>query len=181
MSHSVLSRLLPAVPVVLLAALVASCGPARNEFAPACPVPEIARPPLSELSRYRGASRDVRDLVIRARIVDIPGKCKPGDTGILDVTAQVVIDVTRGPGLQGAAYDLPVFLAVTDAAAVRDKTLIALRVVFERNQDTARVATQPIEMALPVSMQRSGASYGLIAGFQLLPQEVEEFRQNARR
>ena len=94
----------------------------RNTFAPACPVPGLVRP-LAELTRYRGASQDIRDLVVRARIVDVVGKCKPGDdSGTVVATAQVVIEAMRGPAMQGTPSTLPVFVAVTDAGAIRDKT-----------------------------------------------------------
>ena len=34
--------------------------------------------PLAELTRYRAGSQDLRDLIVRARIVDIVGRCQPG-------------------------------------------------------------------------------------------------------
>ncbi len=170
-------RFAGAVPFLLIALLLGSCGPARNEFAPACPVPSVVKP-LAELSRYRGPSLDIRDLVIRARIVDVAGKCRPGDKGFLDTTTQVLMEVRRGPGMEGLAYDLPLFVAVTDATAILDKKLYALRVVFERNQDVARAATPEIAMQLPVNPQKSGAAYGIIAGFQLTPEEVAAYRRN---
>src|SRR4030081_2679485 len=65
------------IPLFLAFGLT-SCGPQRNQFAPACPVPDVPKP-LAELTRYRGASQDYRDLVIRARISNVAGKCEPGD------------------------------------------------------------------------------------------------------
>ncbi len=164
----------------LVAFAVVSCGPGRNEFAPACPIPGVVKP-LAQLDRYRGGSQDIRNLVVRARIVDIVGKCKPGDRGSVVATAQVVIDVTRGPGMDGLTVELPVFVAVTDTNTIRDKTLYPLRVVFERNQDTTRVASREIEMTLPVTQEKSGAAYGIIAGFQLSPEEVEAYRRSTHR
>src|SRR5579862_5892261 len=157
-------------PRVAVCALIvlgfASCGPQRGQFAPACPIPDVVKP-LDELTRYRSGSRDVRDLIIHARIVNVIGKCEAGDNpGIVVATAQAVIDMNRGPAFQGQAYDLPVFVAVTDQDAVRDKILLALRVEFSGNLDTARALTQPIRMEIPVSPTKSAAAYGIIAGFQ---------------
>jgi len=174
-------RFAAAVSFLLIALLLlGSCGPARNEFAPTCPVPGLVKP-LAGLSRFRGPSQEIRDLVIRARIIDVVGKCKPGDKGEVVATAQIVIEVTRGPGMEGLTYDLPLFVAVTDANAIRDKILYSLRVAFEKNQDNARAASPEISMVLPVTPEKSGAAYGIIAGFQLTPEEVAAYRRNPRR
>jgi hypothetical protein len=169
------------VALPLLALILASCSSQRNVFAPACPVPGLVRP-LAELTRYQTGSRDIRDLVVRARIIDITGKCEPGDdNGTVVTHVQVVVDVARGPGLQGDGISLPVFVAVSDAGAIRDKILFTLPVVFPRNVDTTRAAGQEIRMEVPVSAQKSGAAYGIIAGFQLSPEEVAAWRRdNAR-
>jgi hypothetical protein len=155
-----------------------SCGPGKNVFAPACPVPGLVRP-LAELARYQGGSRDIRDLVVRARIIDIAGKCEPGDDDNTVVTkVLVVVEAARGPRMQGDAIALPVFVAVTDAGAIRDKFLFNLPVEFPRNVDSARVASQEIRMEIPVTPQKSGAAYQIIGGFQLTPEEVAAWRRD---
>jgi hypothetical protein len=171
-------RLLRTQTLLLLALVLASCGPPRNKFAPACPVPGVVKP-LAELARYRGTSQDIRDLVIRARISNIVGTCEPGDDpNTVVAKAQVVIDLTRGPALQGQTYVLPLFVAVTDANAIRDKTLIGLSVEFTPNVDVARALSQEVRMELPVTPEKSAAAYGIIAGFQLTPDEVAISRRN---
>jgi hypothetical protein len=174
--HALLFRFLRAAPVLALA--VASCGPAQNQFAPACPVPGLVKP-LSELTRYRSASQDLPDLVIRSRIVDIAGKCQEGDSRNTVVAfVQVVVDATRGPAMQGDAIALPVFVAITDADAIQDKKLFYLPVEFPPNVDTARAASPEIRMEIPVTTQKTAAAYGVIAGFQLTPEEVAAWRRN---
>jgi hypothetical protein len=180
MTHLTGSRwfgVLALLPIVLAAG---SCGPARNQFAPVCPIPGLVTP-LSELTRYRGASQDIRDLIIRAKINNVVGKCEPGDGDTVLAKAQVVIDLTRGPAMEGLKYELPLFIAVTDADAIRDKTLFALKVEFERNADTARAVSPEVKMELPVTAEKSGAAYGIIAGFQLTPEEITAWRRNNRR
>src|ERR1700729_1809100 len=105
-------RFQPFRAAALLLAVLAlgSCGPARNQFAPACPIPGIIKP-LSVFARYRGASRDVRDLIVRAEITNVGGKCEPGDDDKTAVTTQVVINLTRGPAMDGRSYQLPLFVA----------------------------------------------------------------------
>ena len=168
-------RVAAALTIVLA---LASCGPARNQFAPACPVPGLVGP-LTDIARYRGASRDVRDLIVRAKVVDIVGKCEPGDTDDTVVTtASVVVEATRGLAMQGDSIGLPVFIAVTDGGAIRDKTLFEMPVVFPRNVDTARAASKEIRMEIPVTPQKSGAAYSVIGGFQLTPEEVAAWRRD---
>lgn len=165
-----------------LAALApAACGPPGPRFAPACPVPGVVKP-LDELARYRGGAPDLANLIIRARVTDLGGKCDPGRReGTVRVRVNVVIDVSRGPALQGDTYELPVFVAVTDASAVLDKKLYALSVKFERNVDSARAISPEIELELPVSAAKSAAAYGVLAGFQLTPEETAAARRAIRR
>jgi hypothetical protein len=176
--HSSLPRCHRVAALVLIACTLASCGPGKNQFAPVCPVPGLVKP-LAELSRYRGTSTDLRELVVRARIVDITGTCEPGDNANTVVTtAQVVIEATRGPAMQGDAISLPVFVAITDSAAISDKTLFWLPVAFVRNVDTARATGKEVRMEIPVTPQKSAAAYGLIAGFQLTPEEMAIWRRD---
>lgn len=175
-------RRLRAMAPALLGLALASCGPGKGQFAPACPVPGLVKP-LSELSRYRGTSTDLRELVVRARVVDITGNCEPGDSASTVVTTvQVVVDVARGPAMQGDAISLPVFVAVTDAGAIYDKTLFWLPVQFPPNVDTARVTGKEVRMEIPITPQKTAAAYGIVAGFQLTPEEIAIWRRdNPRR
>ena len=175
---------LPAPPVfrvvtVLTASLaLAGCGAERGKFAPACPIPGKLRP-TDQLTRSRGGSPDARDLAIRARIVDVTGICKPGenDRTQVDVTVQVVADATRGPGLDSNSYDLPMFVAVTDATDVLDKRTFNVHLQFPPNVDTVRGFGPQVHMVLPITPTRSGAAYGIIGGFQLTPEEAAAGRR----
>jgi len=144
--------------LVSIAFTLASCGPGKDQFAPACPVPGLIKP-LAELSRYRGTSTDIRELVVRARVVDITGNCEPGDNaGTVVTTAKVVVDVARGPAMQGDAISLPVFVAVTDAGAIYDKTLFWVPVQFPPNVDTARATGKEVRMEIPITPQKTAAA-----------------------
>jgi hypothetical protein len=177
-------RFLGFFPPVVIAFALTSCGLKNDQFAPACPVPGLVKP-LSELARFRPGSQDIRDLVVRARIVDITGKCEPGDDPNRQVvtTVQVVTEVARGPAMQGQEYDLPVFVAVTDSTtgAILDKTLFYMPIDFQRNVDLARATSKEVRMEIPVSPRKSGAAYGIVAGFQLTPDEVAAWRRNNER
>jgi hypothetical protein len=179
--HDFVIRLFRAAPALLLTFALGSCGPEKNQFAPACPIPGLVRP-LAELTRYSAASQDLRDLVVHARILDIAGKCENGDNkNTVVTTVQVVIDATRGPAMQGDAMGLPVFVAITDANNIYDKRLFYLPVQFAPNVDNVRARGPEIRMEIPVTLQKTAAAYGIIAGFQLTPEEIAAWRRNNRR
>lgn len=153
---------------------LAACGPGRNEFAPVCPAARLV-PTLSEVSRYAGAgaARDVTDLVLQARVVSVNGRCEAGDDrAALPATVQIGIAIQRGPAMTGREADLPVFLAVTEGDDVRDKQVFPVHVVFPPNVDRLTMTSPDIAMVLPVTPAKSGAAYGIIAGFQLSPAEL---------
>ena len=160
-------------PLTLLLPLLAGCGPDRNVFAPACPTPGFVKP-LADLTRYRpGGGQDYLDLVMTAKMLGINGSCVPGDTKEkLNVTVTVTLDAERGPAMQGGEGDLLVFIAATDAEAIRDKQVYPVHVRFPPNVPTVRVVSPPIDMTFPVNASKSGAAYGIIAGFQLTPEEM---------
>jgi hypothetical protein len=43
---------------------------------------------------------------------------------------------------------------------------------FPANVGSVRVVSPPIDMTFPVNASKSGAAYGIIAGFQLTPEEM---------
>jgi hypothetical protein len=179
MSLSSLSR--SVLAAVSLAAL-ASCGPDKNVFAPACPQPQFVQS-LSDLVRFRpGGGQDITDLVLQGRMLQVQGKCEYGDKKTeLQTTVQVVVDLQRGVAMQGRQAAVPIFVAVTDHGVIQDKKVLNLQVEFPSNVDHATASSPEIDMMLPISPTKSGAAYGIVAGFQLAPEELAINRQrNAR-
>jgi hypothetical protein len=165
--------LLPALATLLP---LAGCGPSRNEFAPACPVAALV-PALADLTRFRGDGRDLTDLVVQARIVQVNGQCSPGSEGNLAASVSISIAVQRGPGMDGREADVPVFVAVSKGDDVLDKQMLPVHIVFPPNVDRVTMTSKPIDLLLPVDKTVSGPSYRVIAGFQLTPDEVEANRR----
>ena len=178
---SMFSRLRSAVhlfvPVLLLPLI--GCGPGRNQFAPVCPTARLV-PTLADLTRYAGLgpTHDLRDLILQARVVSVQGRCQAGDDkSLLPAVVQISISVQRGPAMQGRDADVSVFLAVAEGETVRDKKVYPVHVQFPPNVDRLLISSGDINLDLPVSKQKSGASYGIIAGFQLSPDELAVNRQ----
>jgi hypothetical protein len=160
------------VPALLLC--LSGCGPGRNEFAPTCPSARLI-PEVADVSRYagKGPTHDLTDLVIQARVMAVKGTCSAGDDkSVLPAKVQVTIAVQRGPAMRGREADVPVFLAVTEGRTVRDKQVFPVHVAFPPNVDRLTMTSPEIDMALPVSPTKTGAAYGIIAGFQLTPDEL---------
>lgn len=172
-------RLRFAVPLLLSLPLFA-CGPGRNTFAPQCPSARLI-PALADVSRYAGPgpAHDVTDLILQARVISVNGSCTAGDDqAMLPAKVQVTLQVQRGPAMQGREADVPVFLAVTEGDTVRDKHVFAVHLVFPPNVDRLTITSPDIDLDLPVSAEKTGASYGVIAGFQLTPEELEVNRRS---
>ena len=164
-------------PVLLLPLF--GCGPPRNAFAPLCPTPRLI-PTLADITRYGGPgpAHDVTDLILQARVVAVNGSCRAGDdVSQLPAQVKVSISIQRGPAMHGREADVPVFLAVAEGDTVRDKKVFPLHLTFPPNVDRLTITSPEIDMDLPISSAKSGASYNIIAGFQLTPDELAANRQ----
>jgi hypothetical protein len=172
------SRLRFCLPALLLLPLF-GCGPGRNDFAPLCPSARLI-PALADLTRNAGPgpAHDLTDLILQARVTAVNGQCKAGsDTSILPATVVVTISIQRGPAMQGREADVPVFLAVTEGDSIQDKKVFPVHVVFPPNVDRLVMNSGDIDLNLPVSPEKSGNAYGIIAGFQLTPDELSVNRR----
>jgi hypothetical protein len=177
------SRIAPLVaPLVALA--LAGCGkgdvfgPGRNAFAPQCPTPRLI-PSLADLSRYTGPGpgHDFSELIVQARVSAVNGSCSASrDPDKLPAVVRISIELQRGPAMHGRDADVPVFLAVTEGDDIRDKQVFPVHATFPPNVDRLTMTSPDITLNLPVSKDVSGASYGLIAGFQLTPDELKANR-----
>jgi hypothetical protein len=174
------------VPLVAaLLPLLANCGPARNQFAPPCPRPSFLGD-AADLDIYRTGTapngpHDLTDLVLQARIVGVNGNCKEGDTKTQLATAvNILVELTRGPAMQGQETDVPVFLAVTEGDTILDKHVYLVHATFPSNVDRMTLGTGEIDMILPITATKSGAAYTVLAGFQLTPDQLAQSRRNHR-
>jgi hypothetical protein len=169
------------VPALLLPLF--GCGPGRNDFAPLCPSAALI-PALADVTRYAGPgpTHDVTDMVLQGRVVSVNGSCEAGDDkSVLPAKVMVAVSMRRGPAMKGREADVPVFLAVTEGDTVRDKKVFPLHVAFPPNVEQLTFTSPEIDLALPVSSDKSGAVYGIIAGFQLSPDELAANREAAVR
>ena len=162
-----------------LLALLAGCGPARNQFAPVCPnqaiLGDAANMSLYRASATQGPARDLTDLVVSGRIVSIHGTCKPGaNNRQLAVAVAVNVELTRGPAMQGNGVTVPVFVAVIESDTVLDKHGYLMHATFPSNVDRVTMTPGELDLTLPISAGKSGAAYTLLTGFQLTPDQLRQ-------
>jgi hypothetical protein len=172
-----------AAPLVLLAALGGCGGHDANTFAPACPRPAILAD-AADIIRYKPGAQgqDLTDMVLSGRVVGVSGECSPGDTATeLKVKVQVSLELSRGPAATGPQDDVPFFVAVIEGDNILDKKSYAMHVAFPSNVDKVRLASDPIDLVLPVSADKSGVAYTVAAGFQLTPEELARNRTHGVR
>ena len=172
-------RLGALVRVGLLMLPMLGCTPPANTFAPVCPTPRLI-PALADVTRYGGPgpAHDVTDLILQARVIAVNGSCQAGDDkNTLAAKVQVSISIQRGPAMKGRQADVPLFLAVTEGETVRDKKVYPLHLTFPPNVDRLTITSPNIDLDLPVSANTTGASYSVIAGFQLSAAELAANRQ----
>jgi hypothetical protein len=171
-----------AAPLVLLLPLLAGCTLGRDEFPPACPAASVL-PPTGDVALYRSTSgaHDLTDVVLQGRVAGISGRCRPGDRkNTLDVAVTVGFDFVRGPAMQGDRIDVPAFVAVTEGERILDKKVYRVPAAFPRNVDRIHFTSAAVDMSLPVSANKTGAAYTILAGFQLTPQQLAASRGRAR-
>ncbi len=173
--------LLLTTPAMVLTAALAGCGPEKNEFAPPCPRPSLVRG-LEDLTRFRpDGGKDLTDTVVQGRLVSLGGECRFVERGKSPVEVSVAIsaEFQRGPSMQGRQIAVPLFIAVTEGGVVLDKQIMQFPVEFPANVDRVALTSQPLRMVLPTTPSKSPAAFGVVAGFQLTPAEIETNRQRA--
>jgi hypothetical protein len=176
--------LLPGLMLGLLP-LLGGCGPGKDQFAPVCPRADLVWQ-AADLTRYRAeaasGTQDIRDLVLSGRILGIDRaqtKCMPGDTNKqLAADVAILVQLTRGPAMQGRQANVEYFLAVTENGNIVDKQVYQSPVVFPPNIDQVKLSSPVVHMVFPISPTKTGAAYTVLAGFQLTPDELDYNRRH---
>lgn len=167
----------PVLPMLAGLAALALAGCADpDSFPPACPELRLL-PDGADLTRFDGRGQDLTDLVFQARLEGVPpatGSCKWTDKTHTKVTVsmQVAISAQRGPAMPGQRTALPYFIAVADGQQILDRQGYNTPVDFPSNVDRTTLVSDPVELVLPVSSQKSAAAYTVWVGLQLTPNEL---------
>lgn len=118
-----------------------------------------------------GPGRTRNDVTAAARILAVKASCSQDDKGIrADVV--VAFSVVRGsPQVQNTQFTY--FVAVVNSAnAILNKQMFAVPVHFAGNE-TFLAMNDNITVHLPVKRPGAGADFGILAGFQLTPDQIQ--------
>lgn len=162
--------LLPVLLSVLLSVL-AGCGEPVERFPPPCPQ-TVINGDSADLNRYRGAGRDLTDLVLSGRITGLNGTCTRTSSTVTTVSMTINLELTRGPAARGRAADVAYYVVVSLGDQILDKHVFGFQPQFEANSDRLRLTGDVVQLTLPVSSDRTAAAYKVSTGFQLTPEEL---------
>ncbi len=166
-------------PLVALVALttLAACTNDAEELAPQCPIVSLV-PDAASVSRYRDTGRDLTDLVLSVRLINVGGNCR-GTMGkpTLAAHAQVQMLVTRGPAAQGRTADVVYGVGIVKDGAVIDRREITEHVAFPTNADSVQVTGDPISFIFPTRGNVTGPQYHIYYWLRLTPEEVAANRR----
>lgn len=175
-SRSLLAGL--AVPV-LAASLLAGCGSTADKFAPQCPSLKLL-PDAADLVRTRGQGSDITDLLVRARIVQVPATCKDGPHSTVTAQLKVGFDITRGPANTDRSIALPYLVTVMLGDRILDQKPFTIAASFPPNVDQVTATGEPIDLDFPVSATRPASDYTIYVSFRLTPAELATNRRTLR-
>ncbi|MCX7933356.1 MAG: hypothetical protein N2588_12505 [Rhodovarius sp.] len=170
--------------LTLAAALPACGGDSSRAALLACPEVGLL-PDAADLIRYReGMPPDLTGLVLEARITGIEsGRCSTGrERNRIMVSFQVGLLAERGPGATGRSQELPLVVAVLDRQGeILRREVLRQQIIFPANSNRVRIASEPIEIVLPVSATRRGSDYDVVVGFLLTEAELAANRRRMGR
>jgi hypothetical protein len=174
--HRLRLAALAALPV---ASLLSGCT-APDEFAPACPALALLNDG-ADLTRFRpGNGRDVTDLVLDARLTEVPASCHSDGPRKVAATLHVTADLHRGPAATTRDVAVPYFVSIVSNGTIIQEADYTLRSSFPPNIDRIRVNGDDIDMVFPVTSERSAAAYKIYVSFRLTPEELAYNRGRAR-
>ena len=164
-------------PALLLTLTLGACGDyvVGERFPPPCPAAGLVRD-VADLTRYRGAGRDITDQVLTARLTGLSGRCQRDGSDVVVATVTVGVDLTRGPAAPSRNADIAYFVAVVDGEKILEKQVFTLTAEFPSNTDRLRLTGDEVELHLPVTPKRSAAVYRIEVGLQLTAAELERNR-----
>ena len=159
--------------------LLAGCDQ-PDAFPPACPSLARAKE-FAEAIRFAGSGRDVTDMVLSARIAEVPAQCKRENSRAVRATLRVGVDITRGPAAAGRSAELGYFVAVTEGDRVLEEQDYTIRGTFPPNVDKVSVLGQEISLIFPVTSDKPASAYKIYVAFRLTPAELDYNRRRGLR
>lgn len=165
-----LNRRLAVVAALALPVLLGGCFGKTSAETATCPGGS-AVPALAVAPQFGpGPGRTPNDVVAAARILAVKTTCGEEKNGVR-VDVDVAFSVVRGsPQLQNTQFTY--FVAVVDGQSnIWNENRFVLPVHFAGNE-TFTALDDKLTIHLPLSSPALGSNYGVVAGFQLTPDQI---------
>ena len=146
--------------------------------APTCPSVAILTDAQSLAFFRPGVGRDLTDITLNARFVDVISSCvyKQKDklfTGV-DITIQAVIEAERGPADRSRSAAFKYFVALPEFYPnPQGRSEFAVKVDFPGNRSKLRISDAPVTINIPIKANRSGGNHNVYVGFVLDKSQIE--------
>jgi hypothetical protein len=176
-SRALFLSALPRLAPVVVALGLAACTGDVDQLAPQCPQVSLV-PDAASFSIYRGPGRDLTDLVLQAKLVDVKGFCK-GTRGKPTINAQASLQmlVQHGPAADSRDADIPYGVGVVKNGQVLDRQERVEHVVFPPNADTVQLNSDPVNFVIPTGGEEIGPEYHIYFWLKLTPEQLAANRQ----
>ena len=158
--------------VLCLAVFTAACSSNDKEEAkgPACPKVGVLAD-AAQLVQF-ASTETVSDLVFKAEMVNAAANCKYSSKHV-DMALAVQVHAIRGQAGTSAVYPSRYFVAVVDPQdRILAKEFFSLPIVFESARQQTVLRDTVDEVRIPVKNEEAGATYQIIVGFELTPDQV---------
>jgi hypothetical protein len=172
------TALLAALLLVSGCSYIGSIG--EEKLPPICPSLGLL-PDASDVTRYRGAGRDLTEIVLDARITAIPASCVRDAKNVVKTTLNVRTSVTRGPAATSRQGAVTFVVSVLDGERILDQQDYTLQANFPSNVDRLDLFSDPIVLRFPVTAQKQASAYKVLIGLRLTPEELEDNRRRGPR
>ena len=169
------------LPVALLGVLVAGCGDSRGHKEAYCPGSVV----LADASRQpmfpQGASADPANIVYTMEIVGVEGSCDYDKKGRdADASVEVHFRATRAPTGEAAVYNVPYFVAVTQADRIINKQFFKVQIAFAPGASVAEATDTVPDTHIHTEQDKKPYDYQLVVGLPLTKQQLDYNRTSGR-
>ena len=157
---------------------LAGCGSTDTTGVPSCPRTAIISD-ASRLVQYGSGSAGASQAVaLEARITRIGGECVyPKDKSSVTVAMTLTIEARRGTEAAAATAPLGYFVAIVDAdQRVIGRAEFAAPLEFKSGQRQIAMVEE-LEQRIPLPAGKAAASFDVLVGFLLTPEQVNQARQ----
>jgi hypothetical protein len=169
------------LPVVLLAASVAGCSSSKGHKEAFCPgmaaLADAARQPMFR----QGAPADPSNVVYTMEVVGVDGSCDYDKKGR---EAEVSIDIhfraTRAPTGEQAVYNVPYFVAVTQADRIINKQNFQVQISFAPGAAVADATDSVPSTNITTEEGKKPYDYQILVGLPLTRQQLDYNRTIGR-